>query len=452
MRTGIKKEKKLPEETLGFAFRWSTGAISINAAALFISYINYYGTDVVGMDVGLVGILILASKIFDGITDIIAGFLVDRTNTKWGKARPYNLFIIFVWIGMICLFSMPDMSSTWKAIYLFTGYTLITSVFNTMFLASEPVYFKRATCTEKGRTKVMSISSAVGALFIIIFSIVLPMLIKAANDTMEGWTKLAVMFSVPMLALGLIRVLTIKEIDGKESAKEHADSLHIKEELRILFKNKYIFLIGLVSLLSIMVNAMSSVNAYYFTYIVGDLDMASVVGIVAVITPVVVALIPKLSDWIGLKRVVEMGFIIGALSGVIRIFAGNNMVLLIIANLLFSVSLVPMAPLLNLFTLDCMDYSEWKDGKKIDGIVASVTSFFNKIGNALAAGMIGGVMRVGGYNGTLTVQTESALHSIVFLYAGVPLIFSLIALILMHTYDLDHKMPDIRRELKIRNR
>ena len=89
---------------------WSLRNISIMAGFVVMSYVSYFATNCLGISAGVIGALLLASKLFDGITDLIAGYFVEKTNTKLGKGRPYDLCIIGVWICTVLMFAVPDLS------------------------------------------------------------------------------------------------------------------------------------------------------------------------------------------------------------------------------------------------------------------------------------------------------------------------------------------------------
>lgn len=436
-----------PRKVGGFALKWSTGAISITSAAVYLTYIQYFCTNVVKMDTVLVGILIMASKIFDGITDVLVGFIVDKTHSKLGKGRPYNLSIVAVWGFMIALFSMPDMSQTWKAVYVVTGFTLITSVFSTLFLGSESVYLRRSTDDAQARTKILAISGAVGSLFIISLSIALPILVGLAQDTVRGWSIITTCLGIPLIAIGLIRFFTIKEKPDTVEEEKIARDTTVRESVSMLFRNKYIFLIGVVLLINSLSNNLTVMNTYYFKDIVGNINLASAVSAVALLSPLVVAFFPGLSKRLGTTGLVRIGMMCGVLSTVVRLIGKTNIPLLIVGNLLFTLSLLPMQALLNVFVIDCMQYTQYQSGKRIDGVVASVTNFCGKIGIALASGIIGVVMGKAGYDGSLAQQSASALNSIIFLYAILPGVLSLLSLLILHFYKLEKQMPKIREAI-----
>lgn len=125
-------------------FAWQTSPISAGAVAIIMGYLMMYCTDVLGMSAALVGSLLMASKIFDGVTDLVAGWLVENTHSRLGKGRPYGLCLIGVWVCTYALFAVPERwSMTGKAVWLFIMYTLIYSVFQTLLNASETPYVIR---------------------------------------------------------------------------------------------------------------------------------------------------------------------------------------------------------------------------------------------------------------------------------------------------------------------
>ena len=122
MGTEMKEEKKGKVGILKF-WTWNFRTMSAGIQAVLIGYIVFYCTDVLELNAALVATLLMASKIFDGVTDLFVGFIIDATHTKWGKARPYEIFIVFVWGLTVLLFSAPEMSTTGKAIFVFVLYT-----------------------------------------------------------------------------------------------------------------------------------------------------------------------------------------------------------------------------------------------------------------------------------------------------------------------------------------
>jgi len=111
MGTEMKEEKKGKVGILKF-WTWNFRTMSAGIQAVLIGYIVFYCTDVLELNAALVATLLMASKIFDGVTDILAGYLVDKTHTRLGKARPYEFAIIGLWVATWAVFSVPTSLST----------------------------------------------------------------------------------------------------------------------------------------------------------------------------------------------------------------------------------------------------------------------------------------------------------------------------------------------------
>ena len=142
-----------------YAFAWSTRGFSLGVNSLLLMQATFYATQSLGLSAGLVGTLFLVSKIFDGVTDLIAGYIIDKTHTKWGKARPYELFLIPTWILTVIFFSTPaSMGTTGKIIWVFVLYVLIQAVCVTFLSASETTFLARSTTDDELRAKALTVS------------------------------------------------------------------------------------------------------------------------------------------------------------------------------------------------------------------------------------------------------------------------------------------------------
>ena len=91
-------ENAIKKKNRWFPWAWSTRGFALGVNALILMQVSFYATESAGLSIGLVSTLVLVSKLFDGITDLLAGFIIDKTKTRWGKARPYELFLIPTWI------------------------------------------------------------------------------------------------------------------------------------------------------------------------------------------------------------------------------------------------------------------------------------------------------------------------------------------------------------------
>ena len=153
---------------------WSGRGIAFSLNFLLMAQVTFYCTDMLGMPAAVVGVLLLVSKIFDAFTDVMAGYLIDHTKTKWGKARPYDIFMPLTWICTVLLFSTPNFGMTGKCIYVFLLYTLTNSVCCTLASCGDGIYLKRAIRSENNKVSLTSFQGALLMLFSIAVSIVMP--------------------------------------------------------------------------------------------------------------------------------------------------------------------------------------------------------------------------------------------------------------------------------------
>lgn len=432
----------------GFKWAWSSRAVSLALNMTFIGYFTYYCTDIIGLTPALVGTLLLITKIFDGVTDLIAGVLIDKTNTRWGKARPYQIFILPTWVLTILLFAIPDIGTTGQSVYIVILYTLIYAVCATFLNASDAVCLFRCVRNEDDRVSVTSFAGAATMVFAILFSIAMPQMIQTMGTTSSGWTMMAAMLGIPLGLIGLIRFFFCKETIVVDAAKEKANRVPFKESVKLLFKNKYIFIISFILFLFYIYNGISTaVNTYYYKYIVGNIGIASIIAIANMITPIIIMFVPKLTRKIGTVKFLRYGMIVGVIGLIVRIIGGTNIVTLFIGSLSVMIAILPITSLINIYIVDCMDYGEWKTGKRIDGLLSSVTAFSKKLGGGLASAGVGLIMGMAGYDGALATQSASANLSIISLYNYIPLAVFIVMLVMSFVYNIDKLMPEIKKDL-----
>ena len=434
---------------------WTARGVSLAQNVVFLMQLTYFCTDMLGMSAKVVGALLLASKIFDGITDIIVGFIIDRTNTKIGKARPYELFILLVWGFTILLFSAPNLSQTGLCIFVFILYTLINSVCATFLNGGDAVYLARSVRSEKNRVSVTAFNGGIVMICSIVISIVMPQLIAGIGSTRPGWSTMSLMLGVPLGLIGILRFIFVKEVANTSNEAEasvgKAEPISLKKALSCIFKNKYVWILaGMTFVVQLMTNVGSSVSTYYFKYIIGDISLASVISLCGLVTPIVMLVFPVFSRKFGTVSLIKGGAVIGVVGYVLRTLGGTNMVTLTVGSLLGSIAVLPVSMMISIYLIDCMDYGEWKTGTRVEGFIGSVNSFMSKLGSGIASALVGLIMGISGYDGTLVAQSAGANSAIVALFNYLPLVLTIVLLVLAVMYKLDKEMPEIKASLAAR--
>ena len=450
----MKKEKKYQQDP--YRMRpiqmagWSGRAISIAVNVIVLMQITFYCTNILAMSPVLVGTLLMASKIFDGVKDIFAGVLIDKTKTRWGKARPYEFSILFVWAATVLLFSCPDLGNLGKAVWVFAIYSFINCICVTLLNASEAVYLVRAFKYEDDRTKLLSVNGLLVMLFCTAAGMVFPILMGTLGTTKGGWTTMTLIMAIPMMLIGMGRFLLVKEkVDTTAGA---AVKIGFKDFVPAM-QNKYIWIFcGITLFVNLISNSVSSVGTYYFAYVVGDIKLLSIVNMLGLITPFLLLLMPKLLSKISLKQLFLYSFFIGIIGSIIRGIAGANIPLLVLGSLFQSLASMAPSYYTVLLLLDIMDYHEWKKGVRVEGVLSAINSFAGKLSGGIAAGGVGLLMGICGFDGTLAVQSSTAMGSIVALYCWIPAVLYAFLILFIRLFDLDKKMPKIREELEERRK
>lgn len=440
--------KEVQKLRRGFSLFWASRNVSLSLSMMIVAFITFYATDTLGLAPELVGTLLLVSKVFDGFTDLVVGYLIDRTHTRWGKARPYEFFLLPLWICTFLLFMVPDMGTAGKAVWLFVMYTVINSVCITCLNGSDAVYLKRAVADGNKRNSVLSITGFIISLANSVGYTVMPMLIAQFGATQKGWLGIALAIGVPSLLFGVLRFVFVKETAEEEPEEEKVGKekgVKLSESIKILFSNKYIVMVSVAAFLTTVINTMAqTTGTYYFTYIVGDLNLMSLVSLAGIWTPFVLLLFPVIMRKLGSMTLSQIGLALGVIGSVIRFFAGSNLILLIISGIMCGVAVLPLACMVNVYLIDCMEYSYLKTGKKVEGVMVSLNNFLNKLGGAVASGGLGIVMGLAGYNGLAATQSASAMTAIKMLFSLIPGAIFAVTFIMLCFYDLDKKLAELR--------
>lgn len=430
---------------------WSTRGISAGLNVVLSMQIAFYCTDIVGLDATIVGTLFMVSKIVDAFTDLGFGYILDRTHTKWGKARPYEIFIVFEWLFTVLMFNIPDIGATLQYAWLFIMYTMINAVCATALGGIDSVYMARAFTTEGNQIKAMSINGFLVMFASIVFNIVFPSFLAGAGTTKMGWSQLVLSMGVILSILGILRFVFCREIvtDEADGGKRNtsASSLTLKESLGLLSRNKYLFIVVGLMLITFIINNMQTATTYYFKYVVGDVEKQGLAAITNMVVVPALVFFPLLSKKFGTTMVLRGASLIGIIGMVIRTVGSTNMTTIIVGGLLFGIGTLPISMMINTYLIDCMDYGEWKTGVRVEGLVASIANFASKVGNGIAVGLVGLIMGLAGYDGLAATQTAATNGAIVFLYNILPMILFVVMFILSLMYKVDSTRSQMEADL-----
>jgi len=452
------KKGKNPADRLpvGKFFMWKSRDVSLAAMnTIILGYLMIFCTNSLGLKAAAVGVLLLVSKIFDGITDLFAGYIVDNTHTKLGKARPYEFCILGVWLTTLLLFFCPaGWSEFAKCAWVFTMYTLDFSIFATMLNANQTPYMIRAFSNNKiVITKVSSFGGIVSMIFAMIVSVSFPMLMKRLATSSGGWRSLILIYAVPFALIGLLRLIFVKEDPSIDAAAGQSTRINVREVLTMLGKNKYCwFFAGIMLFYQLAVGF--GAGSYYFTYIIGNISKFGLVSILSVVTLPLMFIFPAM---IRKMSVAKLFILFGTISflGYMLVYVGGSNLPLVYTGIILTVLLnLPLGYLGALVVMQLATYNEYMGLHRMEASSSAISNLASKVGGGLGTGLGGILLTAAGFisstNGT-AAQPASALNMIRMLYSILPaLCTALIVFLSVLLGRLNKRMPEIEAALKSR--
>lgn len=459
-----RKELGIDSQGIQKTMRWyhffgdGVAMLALNSLTGLVGMLTYFYTDKIGLAAGAVGTILLVTKVIDAFTDLIMGRIVDKTKSKWGKVRPWFLWMSLpMAIIIVALFSIPANASNG----IKTMYALITNI-----LATAIIYTGVSIpygCLMAIRTKSISERSTMGifrTIFGYITGMVISILLIPVTNMLGGnqnaWIKIAIIFAV----VSFVSLLTTFAVSKEENTEanmsnnkdESEDDVSFKESIALLFKNKYWLIMLIVMLIiNIIYSLSASTGVYYTKYILGNENLVGIMGAVGLI-PVFVgfAAVGPMIKYFGLSKTARIALIIGIMASIVRIFTPYSFMSALIGGAFITFSTIPMMAVGGVLVNNTIEYGEWKHGKRIVGMTNSANGFGAKVGSGLGAAMIGWFLALGKYDGTLAVQPDSAINMILFICVYLPAILLVIIYLLLRKYDLDEKYPQIVKELEER--
>lgn len=445
MGTENKEKNKDDKVGLGTLLIWNSRAVSTSIVTLMLAFLMIYCTDTLQIPAAYVSIILVASKLLDGVTDMVAGFIVDKTKTKWGKARPYELFIVAIWVTTWLLFSTPEsMSLTAKLVWIFVMYALANSICYTFLNASNTPYMVRAF--KSGQiVKLTSYGSIITMLAAVIFNMTFPALMAKIATSASGWSRLVLLFAVPLAAIGILRMLFCPEKYDVDAESKNTEPLKVADIFKLIKTNKFILIIALMTFVFNFVCNMG-VQTYYYTYIVGNVALMGISAIAQIVALPLALFFPKLIAKFSTVKLMMVGFIVSALGYLLNFVAGGNVAGLAVAAIMWGAGTIPASMLSALVIIECADYNEWKGNHRMEGTMSSLVGLGAKAGAALGAGSLGLLLSMVGYTGDAAAMPSSALTMIRMLFTLVPAVLYVLVALSLKGYTLNKNLDQIRAD------
>ncbi len=449
-----KKKKNDPNRLgVGRLLLWKSSDISQAAvSSIVLGYLTLYCTDTLGINPATVGTILLVSKLFDGVTDIFCGWLVDNTHTKLGRGRTYEPCIVGVTLCSLGLFMAdPEWSMFFKCAWIFTMYTLVYSVFSTLRGAATIPYTIRAFSNNQVLiTKVASYGGIITMAGSMVVSIAFPIVMSQLATSAGGWTKTVAIFVIPLTLIGVLRFIFIKEDPSVDAGHEH-DKVSLKEIFLMFKTNKYVWLYAVIMLCYNITTALG-VTTYYFKWIIGNTAMMAVTSMFSIVVLPLMFTFPVIMRKIGTMGDMIFYFcIVGVAGNLLAFISNDNLVGVLIGQLIGSLAGLPLAYYGVLFVMKCCTYNEMNGLPRMDGSSNILSNFMSKIGSAAGSAVTGVMLGFAGYvaGDSVTSQPDSALFMIRILYTIVPAIMLVIISVCCKSFTkLEKQIPEWEEKKK----
>lgn len=432
---------------------YGLGDTSCNiVVGLTTSLLTFFYTDYIGVSVGMVGLIILISRFFDGGSDVIMGLIVDRTKSKYGKARPWVLWASIPYaIGCVLLFTVPPASSMVQAVYIFITYNFIQTVCYTALNLPYSSLAALMTRNQYERGSINAIRMALSPFGRILATAVTLPLVKALGDDQRAWIMAAAIYGAIALALLLFCFFNTKE--RVQLTVEQADTkVPIGTSLKALFKNKY-WALGLLlwAMLSVYMTLSGTSLSYYSKWILGNSLLTSPLYIAEQVPCIVLTFfIPLALRKVSKRNLALAGAMICIAGQIGLLFDDGSFTFAIVSAICRGIGQAPLMGVVFSFIADSVEYGQYKTHLRLEGLIYSAASVGSKLGGGLMSAAFGWILSWAGYDGVLAVQSETTIRTISALFVWGPIIVWGVTAVILLFHRLEKEYPAIMAELAAR--
>ena len=476
----INSERLSVKEKIGYSF--GDGAANFVFQTMLMFQLAFY-TDVYGLAAGAAGTLLLVGRVWDALFDPFMGIIADRTNTKWGKFRPWILWsaIPFAIIFFLA-FTTPNFGETGKIWYAYITYILLMTIYSVNNLPYSALNgVMTADVNERTSLSSYRFFFAMIATFVV-QGFTLPLVAKLGGGSAQhGWSMTIGIFALICILLFVVTFFSVKERVKPDPAQKS----NPKEDFRNLLKNKpWVAMFFLTLFVFITLALWGSAMFYYFSYYVSKVDLFSSLtswglvipkgttelgwwqsilntfGLIAVgdmsntssvgfsvfnmsgqlFTIIGVVCSKWLAMRFGKRNVFIVGLFFTALfTGLFILLPPSSIGATYILNILKSLAYGPTIPLLWAMMGDVADFTEWKTNRRVTGIVFSAIVFALKAGLGLGGALCGWMLSSYGYIPN-AVQSDSALFGIRMTASIYPSITFFIGVVALTFYGISKKL------------
>lgn len=452
---------------------YGSGDIAGNVIyALLSAFVMIFLTDTVGMNAGIIGSLIAASKLLDGVSDIFFGVLIDKTSTKMGKARPWMFYGYFgCAICLVAIFCIPaNISAFAQYTWFFVAYTVLNAGFYTANNIAYSALTALITKNNQERVEMGSIRFMFAFGTSMLIQTITVSFVAVFGGGAAAWRTVAIIYAVVGLISNTISVMSVRELSPEELAGNEINPVvydkqikegeleQVAEELKgeaqtgeekyslgaafkLLVQNKYYLMIVVSYLLMQIYSATLNMGIYFMSYVLKNANLLGVFSW-AINIPMIVGLLmtPMLvQKWGGMFRLNKMGYIIGSLGRILVVVAGymGSVPLMLASTAIAALGMSPLQGNMNALIATCSEYTYLTTGKRVDGTMYSCTSFGTKVGGGIGTAVAGWLLALSGYVGGAKVQSAACMNMLHILYLWMPMVLTILITLILRGLNVE---------------
>lgn len=408
---------------------------NIPVMSLINSYLLIFYTTVCGIDPAACSVLFLLSRIMDAVTDSVTGFVLDHMPTsRMGHFRPTLILGSFICaINFALMWFGPLMFPAAKLVIAYVTYLLIGITFDIMDISLNSL-LPVMTDNMKERNSLSGVKGVAYMAGAVIIGVAAPLILVDANKV-DGYIPLITIFTLVIFLCSTLGALGVKE------RVRHADkSTYTFRQMFTIFRQKPVYTTFAVILLyTIGSNIVSAANSFYYTYVLGNLTLSSIVTLVSLVTILPATIVVgSLANRFGKKTMYGIGLAIAGAAGIFRLIDIHSVMILMGVTLLSGIGSGFVSPLNYSIQADNTDYVELKLNQGAEGAISALSSFISKFAAGIGGAIPGILLSMAGFDETLAVQSDPVIGVIIGCVVVAPAVFSLLGVaIFLKGYPLD---------------
>lgn len=440
------------------------------------TYITQFYTDVLGITGIVLTMMPLFSKIFDAVTNVIMGRIIDKTRTKQGKARPWLLASgFFITLAGILLYNVPRAGYQVQIVWIVISYNLFFAFAYTIYNMSHTLMVPLSTRNTKQRDSLAMLTS-MGTSMIpgMLVTVIMPVIVAkmgVGTKAQGNWALIMSLLSIFAIPAVLIEYYFTKERVTEESINDAGENTMevapMKEQIKACLTNKYWWMVmAFWAIFQITQFLNTNIMLYFCNWVLGSsveqgaTNQILVNAIGQAPLGFGIFILWPLVHKFGKRWVTQIGFVIAAVGCLLVLLNPSNLGIVLAGMMIKSIGCLPTYAMAA-FLAEAMDHIEWEKGFRVDGFTASVNTIIVTISAGIGQSIILGGLNASGYISPASIgaaadtvirQPASAQSFMNWMYVGVPMIGYFIIALIFSLYDLESQIPQISREINARHK